>query len=152
LQLCITLAIWTDIAAILTFSGKGIPEEINKAGSFQTRFAGGERQPSLDGPPDDVGRSVAKSRDTIGIYEEAVGRKSSFDQLDSHNIIRRDDNRRPHVRLCASVTKDSPLFAASAECSLLPPLSADRRDDFALSKTLERGRVLVRPAAMKRRP
>jgi len=31
-------------------------------------------------------------------------------------------------------------------------VAADRRDDFALSKTLERGRVSVRPAAMKRLP
>jgi len=40
------------------------------------------------------------------------------------------------------------LYGARRGVRLLPTSSTDRRDDFALSKTFQRGRVSVRPAAI----
>ncbi len=42
------------------------------------------------------------------------------------------------------------LYGARRGVRLLPTSSTDRRDDFALSKTFQRGRVSVRPAAIWR--
>ena len=45
---------------------------------------------------------------------------------------------------------NSTPYDAARGIGLLPMSSTDRRNDFALSKMLERGRVLVRRVAMRR--